>query len=121
MAAILESRGFQWAAYRMDYDQARTAAGRYVPIIVHYDRPRKHFALLLAADDTSVVVADPASGTAMLGRSDFEARWSGNVLLAALPQGGLNAARLREAISSVRGRTGVLDRAARVASGAGSW
>jgi len=120
MAAILESRGFQWAAYRMNYDQVRSAVGRYAPIIVHYDRPRKHFALLLSADDRSLVVADPATGTTVLSRRDFESRWSGNVILAALPQA-TEGDRLREAIGSVRGRTAVLDRAARVASRAGSW
>ncbi|HWR13054.1 MAG TPA: cysteine peptidase family C39 domain-containing protein [Rectinemataceae bacterium] len=113
MARILEARGFAWKAYRMSFGQLAAAAANYAPLIVHYDRPEGHFALVLSLDDGAITISDPAEGTIALGRALFESKWSGAVLVAVRPKGALNAKLLDEAGRSVRGRKMLLDRAAR--------
>ncbi len=85
MAAILKAKGFAYKAYQMSYDQLEKAVAKYAPIIVHYDKPEGHFALVLAIRGDAVLTADPAEGTISRERASFESRWSGKVLVAALP------------------------------------
>jgi len=82
---ILEGRGFAAEAYKMGFEGLVRASATYAPLLIHYDRPRGHFVVLVGALAEGVVVADPASGLLFLTRRDFEARWSGAVLLARLP------------------------------------
>jgi predicted double-glycine peptidase len=117
MARILEARGFAWKAYRMNFEQLAAAAIGYAPLIIHYDRPEGHFALVLSLKDGAVIIADPAEGTIALGRGHFESKWSGAVLVAVHPKGALNERLLDEAGRSVRGRNMLLDRAARKEAG----
>lgn len=85
MEALLSARGFRTAAYALDYSGLVGAAGRYAPVIIHYARPSGHFALVLAADEEGLVVADPSFGVERIGRGEFCSRWSGSALLALLP------------------------------------
>ena len=82
---ILEARGFVAEAYRMGFGGLVKAGAAYAPLLIHYDRPQGHFVVLVGTLADGVVVADPASGLLFLPRRDFEARWSGAVLLARLP------------------------------------
>jgi ABC-type bacteriocin/lantibiotic exporter with double-glycine peptidase domain len=84
VSALLDARGFASRAYRLDWTGLAAAAGRYAPLLVHYDRPDGHFALLLGFRGEAAVVADPARGLETVERAEFERRWSG-VALAALP------------------------------------
>jgi len=121
MATILKAKGFSYKAYQMDFDQLEKAAARYAPVIVHYDRPEGHFALVLAIRDGAVLTADPAEGTISRERAYFESRWSGKVMVAALPGKNVDMALLEEAKSSVWGRGELLERAAFVGVGASRW
>lgn len=112
MARILEARGFAWKAYRMSFPQLAAAAG-YAPLIVHYDKPEGHFALVLSLSDSELIIADPAEGTIVLGRGYFESRWSGAVLVAVHPKETLNEKLLDEARGTASGRKGLLDKASR--------
>ncbi len=121
MAKILESRGFVWKAFRMNFEQFTAASARYAPCIVHYDKPEGHFALVLAIEDGFVIVADPAEGSVALGRRYFESRWSGAVLAAILPSGALDQNYLIEAVKAVGGRKKLLDRMTRRYIGIAPW
>lgn len=108
MAGILKARGFASAGYRMNYAQLVAALNAYAPIIIHYSHPEGHFALALAQNDDSIIISDPAEGTSAFYKEDFMARWSGKVLLAAIPGRKADKARLDEAISSALARTSLL-------------
>ena len=112
MALILHAKGFVWKAYRMSYDQLEQAAAAYAPMIIHYDKPEGHFALLISARDGELVIGDPAEGTTLRGREYFESRWSGAVLLAANPEGRLNEQELVAATLWAQGRSALLDESA---------
>lgn len=110
IARILEARGFEWKAFRMNFAQFVAASARYAPLIVHYDKPEGHFALALAIEDGAVIVADPAEGLIVLERHYFESRWSGAVLAAVFRSGTLNSRLLMEAVESAHARTILLNR-----------
>lgn len=109
MEALLSARGFRAAAYATDYSGLCGAVERYAPVIVHYLRPSGHFALVLAADDAGLVVADPAFGVERLGRGEFCSRWSGSALLAALPGKKPRADVLAAAIAEPYARARLVD------------
>jgi len=117
MARILEAKGFAWKAYKMNFGQLEAAAASYAPVIVHYDRPEGHFALVLSLDDGAITVSDPAEGTIAIEQARFKSRWSGAVLVAVHPKGGLNETLLDEASRNVNGRKLLLDRAAHCRAG----
>jgi predicted double-glycine peptidase len=121
MKMILSAKGFSSKACQMSFGQLGKAALKYAPLIVHYDRPVGHFALVLEAGADYVVTADPAEGTILRERAYFESRWSGKVLVAALPKGSADRAKLEKALSQVQGRKALLDRAALVGAGALRW
>lgn len=113
MALILNAKGFVWKAYRMSFDQLEQAAAAYAPMIIHYDKPEGHFALLISARDGELVIGDPAEGTILRGREYFESRWSGAVLAAVKPDGALNEKELEAAMLWAQGRSALLDKSAR--------
>lgn len=113
LTRLARDRGFTTAAYKMDFPQLMKAAGRYAPILVHYDRPEGHYALVLDADEERVVVADPASGTSALDRGVFLSRWFGYVLLAARAGREPRRDRIAEAVRLARGRLTRADSASR--------
>lgn len=121
MAAILKAKGFSCKAYQMNFGQLEKAVAKYAPIIVHYDRPEGHFALVLAVRDGSVLTADPAEGTISREQAAFESLWSGNVMLAALPGRAVNVELIEEAKRSVWGRGELLERAALAGTGVAGW
>lgn len=80
----LEKHAVASQAYRMDWDTlADTLQKGYSPIIVHYEEPRPHFALLLGIEKNYAVVADPAFGIQLVGGARFARNYSGNALLTA--------------------------------------
>lgn len=109
LAMVLASKGLVWAGYRMTYGQLVEAIGAYAPLVVHLDRPEGHFALGLAADDERILIADPAEGLLFWERATFEGRWSGKVLLAALPGRGVDRDRLAEIVETAKARLGLLN------------
>jgi predicted double-glycine peptidase len=71
-------------AYRMDWDTlADTIQKGYAPVVVHYQEPRPHFALLLGMEKSYALVADPAFGIQWVNSVRFNRNYSGNALLAA--------------------------------------
>ncbi len=81
------------AARRLGLD-ARGAKGEYrdlrrerMPCIAHVrsDEGRPHYLVLFAVRERSVLVGDPASGTAKLSRECFEHRWRSRTVLLITP------------------------------------
>jgi ABC-type bacteriocin/lantibiotic exporter with double-glycine peptidase domain len=121
MKRILEAKGFKVAAYKMNPSQLSKATERYAPLLVHYAKPEGHFVLVLSVREESVVVADPAQGLESLALKDFEALWSGYVLLAAIPKRKPNNVALDGARAEALGRNKLLERASLTQAGAARW
>jgi len=112
MSAILKAKGFACAGYRMDYAQLCAALSAYAPLLVHFSLPDGHFALALAQGGGGIIVSDPAEGTIVLTKEEFLSRWSGKVLVAAIPSRKADKASLEEAIFATLARTTLLERLA---------
>lgn len=81
MQNLLAQHGFTSKAFRFTYEQLIKATKTYAPIILHFADQAGHFVLCLAADDASLVIADPAEGVYWLFRDDLLSRWQGYALL----------------------------------------
>lgn len=104
MKRVLESKGFKVEGYKMNFEQLEKATVQYAPIIVHYNEPESHFALVLGISDERVVTADPAEGTIERDRASFEISWSGNVMLAMKPGKKQQVERRTKAVEAAIGR-----------------
>jgi predicted double-glycine peptidase len=84
MAGYLRKQGIAARPFRMDWDGLADSLGKgYAPIVVHYEKPMPHFALLLRQEGDYAIVADPARGCGIVSRQSFERNYSGNALLTA--------------------------------------
>jgi predicted double-glycine peptidase len=110
LKGLLVARGFVAAACQMSYAQLAEAAANYPPVLVHYDAPKGHFALVLAVKEEGVITADPAEGTIILSRGDFEGRWSGYAVLAARADSRPEGEAMEAAIAQCMGRDRLLER-----------
>ena len=96
MIKILDDFRISSIPVKLDPQKIAGTLGRISPIILHYDKPRPHFALGLNADSGLVAVADPESGLAAMPESELAARSSGYALLPLLKTRGLAAPGRRE-------------------------
>jgi len=80
----LSTKGIQARAYKMNWTTLEEMLGKgFEPIIIHYNKPNPHFALLIHIYDNFAFVADPAKGFELVERKRFEKNYSGNALLTA--------------------------------------
>ncbi len=80
---LIQERGLEAAGFKMNAQQLAQVSGRYAPILVHYQKPTEHFALLLGTIDAYFVMADPARGIEILSERQLERRRDALVLLVA--------------------------------------
>jgi uncharacterized protein len=110
MAAAFENKGISARAFRLDWNGLEDILARgYAPLVVHYDRPDPHFALLLEISGEVAVLADPARGLETLGRAGFEKRYSGVAMALASNSGQRDQAMLEAAIKTAAGRRAMLE------------
>jgi ABC-type bacteriocin/lantibiotic exporter with double-glycine peptidase domain len=84
IADCLKQYQVQSRAYRMDWEALDdTLSKGFTPIIIHYEEPNPHFALLLGLEPQYALVADPAVGINLVDKKTFTQNYSGNALLAA--------------------------------------
>jgi len=111
LSRLAQGLGVPTRAWRMDWDHL-VEANLALPVLVHYDRPRGHFALVLRVGPLGVVTADPARGLELLTRQQFADRWSGVVMEVGDPaQVRQGAAAVDRAVNAARGRATLVDRA----------
>jgi uncharacterized protein len=113
LARIFQDYGFSVKALRMDWDQLCAALDRFAPIVIHYERPDRHFALALRAREGWIILLDPALGCELLDRERFMRRWSGAALLAASSSATRDDPRMAEAESAAWGRLSLLEKKSR--------
>jgi ABC-type bacteriocin/lantibiotic exporter with double-glycine peptidase domain len=71
-------------AYKMDWAMLTDTLGKdFTPVIISYDKPQPHFALLVHIEKGFAFVADPAKGFEIVDQTTFEKNYSGNALLTA--------------------------------------
>jgi len=113
IAEILRSYNLATKAFAMNLDQVKDAVKKgFAPIIVHYEKPVKHFVLLLGFDKEWIIIADPARGLEAISVETFLERYSGNVLLVASSTKKVQLEKLASAISTATNRADLLERAA---------
>jgi predicted double-glycine peptidase len=84
IAEYLKTQGIQSRAYQMDWETLEDSLAKgYAPILIHYENPDPHFALLLHLEADFGFVADPARGFVVVDKREFLKNYSGNVLLTA--------------------------------------
>ncbi len=83
IALMIEKRGLKTIGLDLNWTELLRIIVSYAPLIAHYDRPEKHFALLIGHKDERIVTADPIRGLELLSETEFMERWSGKVLVAA--------------------------------------
>lgn len=110
LVRLTQAMGLRARAGRADYQGLVERLSLSAPLLVHYDRPQGHFALVLAAGPDGVVTVDPARGLELLTKAQFEGRWSGAVLDVADPREGPNA-EVDEAVQAARSKARLVDRA----------
>lgn len=80
----LISKDIQARAFKMDWLNLKENLEKgFEPIIIHYNKPNPHFALLIHIYDNFAFIADPARGFELVVRERFEENYSGNALLSA--------------------------------------
>jgi uncharacterized protein len=80
MRTYLNSRGLQADGFRFKLENF--ARIRVPGITLINTKGYKHFVVVKGISDDEIVIGDPAAGTVILPREQFESLWSGAVLLA---------------------------------------
>ena len=81
MKRFLDNRGLQSDGFRMTLDKLARIG---VPgIVLINTRGYRHFVVVKGIERDRVVVADPALGTTVWSRENFESVWGGGIVLAA--------------------------------------
>jgi ATP-binding cassette subfamily B protein len=102
LAQAAAAVGFQYRAVTTDFAHL---AGLTLPAVAHWKG--YHFLVVFEVSADKVVVGDPAVGLVTLGRQDFEASWTGKLLLLTPTE------RLRSQQAHPRGFVGLLPLLAR--------
>ncbi|MDR1072894.1 MAG: hypothetical protein LBL45_04375 [Treponema sp.] len=105
----LSQYGMAARAYKMDWDGLRDALAKgYAPILINYDKPNPHFALLLHIEGGFAFAADPANGFEFVGKKEFERNYSGNALLTASAYVKKNGGYIESLIAKEKARLNML-------------
>jgi ABC-type bacteriocin/lantibiotic exporter with double-glycine peptidase domain len=84
IADYLKTQSIQTRAYKMDWETLEdTLKKGYAPILIHYDKPTPHFALLTYIEAGYAFVADPARGFGLVDHQWFMKNYTENALLTA--------------------------------------
>jgi len=79
MKLYLDGTGFRAEGVKVDLDQL--AAAKVPAIALVRENGYSHFVVIKGVRDGRVVIGDPAMGTRVLARSDFEKNWTNGILL----------------------------------------
>jgi predicted double-glycine peptidase len=79
-----QQHGLAARAYKMDWDTlSDTLQKGFDPVVINYEKPQPHFALLVHLEKDVAFVTDPAKGFEIVDKPTFEKNYSGNALLTA--------------------------------------
>ncbi|MCF6334431.1 MAG: cysteine peptidase family C39 domain-containing protein [Spirochaetales bacterium] len=110
LSEILNDYAIANKSYKMEYNQLMDINKKYFPIIVHYNKPDDHFALVLGIRGNNIITADPARGVEILSTEQFFYRWSNVVLLSASKEMEINKDLALKAVSVAVSRKENLER-----------
>jgi predicted double-glycine peptidase len=114
IANCLRSQGIHSQAYKMDWDALEDSLAKgYAPVLIHYEKPYPHFALVVHIESNYAFVADPARGFSLVDKREFIKNYSGNALLTASRTLSKETKLLEQAISGGRERLARLQNLAR--------
>lgn len=76
------AKGFEAVGYRMTLPQMlEEVESRGVPVVIHFNEPSLHYALVIGRVGNFIIVSDPSQGNISMDVGDFKRRWSGAVLV----------------------------------------
>jgi predicted double-glycine peptidase len=105
----------QSRAYKMDWDALVDSLEKgYSPIIINYENPKPHFALLLHIENGYAFVADPARGFELVDSTVFNRNYSGNAILTASQAVSKNSALIQTITADEKNRLDTLQRTAKM-------
>lgn len=107
-------RGVAARSYKMNWAELNDSLGKgYAPVVINYDKPKPHFALLLNIQNNFAFVADPAKGFEIVDKAAFIQSYSGNALLTASRSEKKNAAYIARITEEEERRLNALEALAR--------
>ncbi|MFP4363586.1 MAG: cysteine peptidase family C39 domain-containing protein [Spirochaetia bacterium] len=110
ISSVLSIYGVVSRPYRMNLPEIRDALSQgFAPLLVHYEAPTEHFALVLAVLGRRIITADPARGVQLLRTQQFEQRYSGAVLVTASREHQRNTQTINEAVNCAVSRNVLLE------------
>jgi predicted double-glycine peptidase len=114
IAEYLKTQGIQSRSYKMDWETLEdTLKKGYAPVLIHYEKPDPHFALLTHVEGGCAFIADPARGFGLMDRRWFMKNYSGNAMLTASRTASKDAEALETVISGGKERLNRLQGLAR--------
>jgi ABC-type bacteriocin/lantibiotic exporter with double-glycine peptidase domain len=100
ISEYLKTHGIQSRAYKMDWETLEDSLSKgFAPILIHYEKPDPHFALLIHQEGEYGFVGDPARGFVVVNKREFMKNYSGNALLTASREAVKNTQNLERGIS----------------------
>jgi predicted double-glycine peptidase len=85
LVSILEEEGIETNPVKITYAEMLKLLAVNIPIIIHLEKPSRHFVLGTSFTDSKVVVADPSSGLVAIGSGELSKRFSGYAMIPHLP------------------------------------
>jgi ABC-type bacteriocin/lantibiotic exporter with double-glycine peptidase domain len=114
IAEYLKTWGIQSRPYKMDLETLDDSLKKgYAPVLIHYEKPVPHFALLVHMEAGYAFVADPARGFGLVDTQQFMKNYSGNTLLTASREASKDTTALETVITGGKKRLNQLQGLAR--------
>lgn len=111
----LRKYAVQSRAYSMDWETLEDSLKKdYAPIVVHYEKPDPHFAVLLHIENDFAFAADPARGFGLVHKNAFMENYSGSAMLTASRSAVKDNAAVEAAVSSGKARLDKLETLSRI-------
>jgi predicted double-glycine peptidase len=115
ISGALGKYAVQSRAYSMDWETLEDSLKKdYAPIVVHYEKPDPHFAVLLHIENDFAFAADPARGFGLVHKNAFMENYSGSAMLTASRSAVKDNAAVEAAVSSGKARLDKLETLSRI-------
>jgi len=80
---ILKTYNFKTKAYKVELSKLKeiTSTDWFIPVIIHFKKPEKHFTLYIGSYYQYNFIVDPSIGVYILDDNEFSKRFSGFIML----------------------------------------
>jgi predicted double-glycine peptidase len=111
------AKGHEAIGYNMTLPQLmREVEASKVPVVVHFNEPSLHYALVVGQVDDFILISDPSVGNVSMSRDDFLRRWSEKALVVKPGERTVDSKIVEQRKQSAATRLGSLKQAGRLMS-----